>query len=83
MSKSNMLSNNKIERSCSRIWKKSYLNQVVKMCREAGYDVVVEAERITIGFEDNGQVFLCALKANGAWLTRYDKALFDESLLEN
>lgn len=77
-----MLRNNKIERSASRIWKKRYLNEVVKMCKEQGYDVVTEPERIVIGCEDTGQVFLRALKGNGAWLTRYDQALFDESLLE-
>lgn len=73
---------NKIERSTSRIWKKSFLNQVIQECKQAGYDVVTTSETIVIGLEDSGQVFLRAIKGSQGWLTRYDQKLFDESFGE-
>jgi hypothetical protein len=72
----------KIQRSASRVWEKNFLDQVVAQCRSAGYDTEVEAETIKIGLEDTDQTFLIAIKSIGSgWLTRYDQALFDESLL--
>lgn len=76
-----MFKHNKIERSTSRMWKKRELNQIVKQCEAAGYDVVKTDEAIVVGLKDTDQIFLKALKGPGTWLVRYDQALFDESLL--
>jgi hypothetical protein len=73
------MTHNRIENSVSRLWKKAYLNTVVKQCKEAGYDCVVSNETICIGLAETDQVFLKALKGNGVWLTRYDQKLFDEN----
>lgn len=70
---------NNIKRSTSRVWKKSFLNNVVKECKVAGYDVILDNESIRIGFKDTDQVFLTALKGPNGWLTRYDQKLFDEN----
>jgi hypothetical protein len=70
---------NRIERPVSRLWKKAYLTKVVKQCKEAGYDCIVDNESIRIGLVETDQVFLKALKGNGVWLTRYDQKLFDEN----
>ena len=76
------LSHNNIERSCSRMWKKRELNQVIKAVEAAGYDVITKPESIVVGLHDTDQVFLRALKGNGIWLVRYDQKLFDEDFEE-
>jgi hypothetical protein len=73
------LQHNNIERSKSRIWKKSYLNRVVKECKAAGFDVISNTDTITIGIIETDQVFLKALRGTAGWLTRYDQKLFDAS----
>jgi hypothetical protein len=78
LNKAPMMHNN-IQRSASRIWKKSYLNKVVKECKAAGYDCIIDNDSIRIGLKETNQVFLTAIRGNGGWLTRYDQKLFDEN----
>lgn len=73
------LSHNTIARSASRLWKKTYLNTVIKECKKAGYDVIATADTITIGIIADDMIVLKALKGNGAWLTRFDQKMFDEN----
>lgn len=73
------LSHNIIARSASRLWKKAYLNTVIKECKKAGYDVITTDTSITIGIIADDMIVLKALKGNGTWLTRYDQKLFDEN----
>lgn len=70
---------NNIKRSTSHIWKKSYLNTVVRECKAVGYDVIQDSDSIRIGLKDTDRVFLTAIRGNGGWLTRYDQKLFDEN----
>lgn len=69
---------NNIERSVSRIWKKTFLNNVCKECTAAGFEVIKTSHSIVIGLAETDQIFLKSLKGNGGWLTRYDAKLFDE-----
>ena len=73
------LAHNNIERSTSRVWTKTFINQVAKQCKEAGYDIIKTPTCVTIGLLDTDQVFLRALKGNNGWLTRYDRKLLDEN----
>ena len=73
------MNHNRIERSVSRIWKKSYLNKVVKACKAEGFDVITTSDSIVIGLIDSDQIFLRAIRGTSAWLTRYDRKLFDEN----
>jgi hypothetical protein len=70
---------NNIARSESKIWKKSFINTVAKECAAAGYDVIKTPETVIIGLVETDQIFLRAIKGHGAWLTRYDRKLFDEN----
>lgn len=71
----------KIQRSATRVWEKSFLDQVVTQCKKAGYKTEVTAETIEIGLENPDQLYLVAIDNGIGWLTRYDQALFDASLL--
>ena len=73
------MKHNNIERSVSRIWKKSYLNTVIKACKAEGFDVITTSDSIVIGLIDSDQIFLRALRGTAGWLTRYDRKLFDEN----
>jgi len=71
-----------IERSESRMWKLSYLKEVMAGCKEAEFDVEYDVSdgTIVIGLEDTDQIFLKALKTSGSlWMVRYDRKLFDET----
>ncbi len=72
------MSHNRILNSVSRVWKKRVLNEILKNCRNAGYDSIVTPTTITIGLKDTDQVFLKALKGQGGWLVRYNKELFQD-----
>jgi hypothetical protein len=73
---------NKIERSTSRVWKKKFLNEVIKECKAAGFDIHETPEEIVIGIKETDQIFLRALRGHNGWLTRYDQKLFDENYSE-
>jgi len=73
------LTHSNIERSTSRVWKKMFLNNVAKQCKEAGYDVIKTTDSLVIGIKETDQLFLTALRGNNGWLTRYDRRLFDEN----
>lgn len=73
------MSHNNIQNSVSRLWKKAVLNQILKNCKNAGYDAIVTSDTITIGLIETDQVFLKALKGHNGWLVRYNKELFQDT----
>lgn len=73
------MNRNNIERSVSRIWKKSCLEKVVKACKAEGFDIITTSDSIVIGLIDRYQLVLRAIRGTSAWLTRYDRKLFDEN----
>jgi hypothetical protein len=73
-----LFAHNNIERSTTRVWKKTFLNTVMRQCKTAGYEVRTTSTLIVIGLVETDQIFLRALKGPNGWLTRYDRKLFDE-----
>jgi hypothetical protein len=68
----------RIERPMWRTWEKSFLIEVVAMCRLSGYDCIETSESMHVGFRTT-KVLLRALKISDSWRVCYEQKLFDEN----
>lgn len=73
------MNSRKIKNPLARFWKRSELNQTIKQCKEAGFEVERDEEVTTVTNPENGDVVLMSLFNGSVELVRIDRSYFEQS----
>ena len=71
------MNSRKIKNKTARFWKKSELNQTVKECKAAGFEVERKDDTTTITNPENGDVVLMSLYTGQVEMVLFDKSYFE------